>query len=133
VVVRLTAVYSYEWMGRRRAGLISLSLLGECSRIAGATSIGCLFRVLDRLWSRTSSFMLLWFIFMLLRLPICRVLDFIFYGCIYELMTWLLWGVCYISAVMLYLKILCMSIESYSKTWRLFLNYLLYSRDLLLR
>jgi len=50
----------FVWMGRRRAGLIVFSLLSKCSRIAGATSVICLICVLDRLWSRTVSFMLLW-------------------------------------------------------------------------
>jgi len=50
----------FVWMGRRRAWLIVLSLLGECSRIAGATSVVCLLHVLDRLWSRTVYFMLFW-------------------------------------------------------------------------
>jgi len=42
------------------------------------------------------------------------------------------WGVCYISVVIFFLllRFLCMLIVNYSKTWRLFLKYLLYLRDL---
>jgi len=39
----------------------------------------------------------------------------------------------YFRCDVLLLKFLCMSVENYLKTWRLFLEYLLYSRDLFLK
>ena len=107
-----------------------VSLLGEYSRIAGATSVG----VLDRLWSRTVSLCCFWIYFYRWDLLICRDLIIILCGYIYELMTWLLevYDIyIYISDVMfLIVEILYMSIVNYSKMWRLFLKYLLYLRDL---
>jgi len=63
VVVRWTA-YLFVWMGRRRTGLVGLLCLVSCLRIAGASSVYFAFRVLERLWSRTTFIL-------------CYVMDFI--------------------------------------------------------
>jgi len=46
----------------------------------------------------------------------CRDLDIILYGCIYELMTWLFECMLYFCCDVLLLKFLCMSIVNYLKT-----------------
>jgi len=88
----------FVWMGRRHAGLVDL--LGELLEDSG--NFLCLFclRVLDRLWTRTASFMFLWIYFLLLRFA--HMSEFIYY------LMWIYlwdddmatWGVCYYSAVM---------------------------------
>jgi len=78
----------FIWMGRRRVGLISISLFGECSRIAGAIYVGCLFRVLDRLWSRTTSFIIFWIYLCCGYFAHISGFEYFIYGCTYELTTW---------------------------------------------
>jgi len=121
----LWTTYLFVWMDRRHAGLVWFCLLGELLEDSG--SFLCflsIVRVLDRLLS-TMCLLCCW--------DFTHVSGFGYY------FMWMYlrdddmatWGVCYISAVMfLLLKFLCMSIVNYSKTWRLFLTYLLYPRDL---
>jgi len=96
--VRLTA-YQFVWIGRRRAGLISFSLLGEYLRIAGATSVVCQFSVLDRLWSTMLSFMIFLIYLCCWDLPICRVWIFML-----VMYLWVddmaIWDLCYLSTAM---------------------------------
>jgi len=75
-------------MGWRCARLISFSVLGECLRIAGASSV-YLFSVLDRLWSRMSH--LCYSRLFYVAETFTHVSGFWYYicWCIYELMTWI--------------------------------------------
>jgi len=81
-------------------------------------------RVLDRLWSR---------ICLLRCWDFAHVSGFIYYLYLDVFMRWwhgYLRCMLYFRCDVLLLEFLCMSIVNYLKTWRLFLEYLLYSRDL---
>jgi len=81
-------------------------------------------RVLDRLWSMIC-------FFLLLRLYPCVGIHILFYMDVF--MSWwhgYLRCILYFRCDVLLFEFLYMSIVNYLKTWRLFLEYLLYSRDL---
>jgi len=129
VVVRLTA-YLFVWMGRRRAGLIFLFACSvSCLRIAGATSV-----------YQLESYIRLWLGVSLYDFWICLCCgDFAHmsgFWILYFMDVFMSWWHGYLRCMLyfrcdvLLLKFFACLFGEFMEDSRLFLEYLLYSRDL---
>jgi len=103
--------YLFVWMGRRRAGLVDSLCLVSCWRVAGASSVYFAFRVLERLWSRTT-FILCFGFYLLLRYTLCW--DLLLFGCI----PWVWWHDYIIEVYVIFrCDVLCWDILCMSSWW----------------